>query len=91
MENKDIHHLRSDFQQNPSISMVGFGIGADADVGLKYMFTKNVGLNLGYRVWWNRMLDGTVTFHGTSGSSDYPLTQFQSVRQGVTLGLNFTF
>ena len=91
LDNKDVHHLRSDLQQNPSISMVGFGIGADADVGLRYMFTKNIGLNLGYRVWWNRMLDGTVTFHGTSGSSDYPLTQFQSVRQGLTAGLNFTF
>ncbi|MEO5954133.1 MAG: hypothetical protein ABIR36_00350 [Nitrospiraceae bacterium] len=91
MENKDIHRLRTDLQQNPSISMVGFGIGADADVGLKYMFTKNIGLNLGYRVWWNRMLDGTVTFHGTSGSSDYPLTQFQSIRHGLTAGLNFTF
>ncbi|NOT96937.1 MAG: hypothetical protein HOP00_11605 [Nitrospira sp.] len=91
LDNKDVHHLRSDLQQNPSISMVGFGIGADADVGLRYMFTKNIGLNFGYRVWWNRMLDGTVTFHGTSGSSDYPLTQFQSVRQGLTAGLNFTF
>ncbi len=91
LDNKDIHRLRSDLQQNPSISMVGFGIGADADVGVKYMFTKNVGLNLGYRVWWNRMLDGTVTFHGTSGSSEYPLTQFQSVRHGLTAGLNFTF
>ena len=91
LDNKDVHHLRTDLQQNPSISMVGFGIGADADAGLKYMFTKNVGLNLGYRVWWNRMLDGTATFHGTTGSSNYPLTQFQSVRQGVTLGLNLTF
>ena len=71
MENKDSHHLRTDLQQNPSISMVGFGVGADADVGLKYMFTKNVGLNLGYRVWWNRMLNGTVTFHGTGA---YPVT-----------------
>ena len=91
LDNKDIHHLRSDLQQNPSISMVGFGIGADADVGLKYMFTKNIGLNLGYRVWWNRMLDGTVTFHNTNSSSEYPLTQFQSVRHGLTAGLNFTF
>ena len=91
IDNKDIHHLRADLQQTPSISMLGFGIGVDADVGAKFMFTKNVGLNVGYRVWWNRMLDGDATFHGVSGSSEFPLTQFQSVRQGLTAGLNFTF
>ena len=92
MENKDIHHLRADLQQNPSISMVGIGIGADADVGAKYMFTKNIGLNVGYRIWWNRMYDGNVTFHNAGGSSqEFPLTQFQSLRYGLTAGLNFAF
>ena len=91
MENKDIHHLRSDFQQNPSISMVGIGIGADADVGARFMFTKNVGLNVGYRVWWNRMYDGNVTFHSVGSPQEFPLTQFQSLRHGFTAGLNFTF
>ena len=91
IDNEDIHHLRSDLQQNPSISMLGFGFGADADVGAKFMFTKSVGLNFGYRVWWNHAVDGTVTIHGTSGSSEYPLTQFDSLRHGLTAGLNFTF
>jgi len=91
IDNEDIHHLRSDLQQNPSISMLGFGIGADADMGAKFMFTKNVGLNVGYRVWWNHAIDGNVTFHGTSGSSEYPLTQFDSLRHGLTAGINFTF
>ena len=91
VENKDIHHQRNDLQQNPSISMLGVGVGADADVGAKFMFTKNVGLNVGYRVWWNRMLDGNVTFHGVSSSSEFPLTQFQSFRHGLTAGLNVTF
>lgn len=95
IENKDIHHLRTSgaaaLQQNPSISMLGVGMGVDADVGVKFMFTKNIGLNVGYRVWWNRMIDGNVTFHGVSGSSEFPLTEFQSIRQGVTAGLNFVF
>lgn len=91
IDNKDIHHLRGDLQQTPSISMLGFGIGANADVGARFMFTKNVGLNVGYRVWWNHAVDGTVTFHGTSGSSEFPLTQFDSLRHGLTAGLNFTF
>ena len=91
IDNKDIHHLRGDLQQNPSISMLGFGIGANADVGARFMFTKNVGLNVGYRVWWNHAIDGTMTVHGTSGSSEFPLTQFDSLRHGLTAGLNFTF
>ena len=91
IQNNDIHHLRSDLQQNPSISMLGFGMGVDADIGAKFMFTKNVGLNVGYRVWWNRMIDGNVTFHGVGGSSESPLTEFQSIRQGLTASLNFTF
>lgn len=91
IENKDIHHLRSDLQQNPSISMLGFGIGANADVGARFMFTKNIGLNVGYRVWWNHAVDGIVTIRGTNGSSEYPLTQFDSLRHGLTAGLNFTF
>jgi hypothetical protein len=91
IENKDIHHLRSDLQQNPSISMLGFGIGANADVGARFMFTKNIGLNVGYRVWWNHAVDGTVTIRGTNGSSEFPLTQFDSLRHGLTAGINFTF
>lgn len=93
VENADIHHLRDDLRQNPSsISMLGVGIGADADLGAKFMFTRNVGLSIGYRVWWNRALDGNVTFHNADASStSYPLTQFQSLRHGFTAGLNFTF
>ncbi len=91
IQNNDTHHLRSDLQQDPSISMLGFGMGVDADVGAKFMFTKNIGLNVGYRVWWNRMIDGNVTFHGVSGSSEFPLTEFQSIRHGFTAGLNFIF
>jgi hypothetical protein len=91
IENKDIHHLRMDLQQNPSISMLGVGIGANADVGAKFMFTKHVGLNVGYRVWWNRMLDGDVTFRGVSSSTEVPLTEFQSFRHGLMAGLNITF
>jgi len=91
IQNDDIHHLRSDLQQNPSISMLGVGMGVDADIGAKFMFTKNVGLNVGYRVWWNRTIDGNVTFHDVTGSSEYPMTQFQSFRQGLTAGVNFTF
>jgi hypothetical protein len=92
IDNKDIHHLRPDLQQNPSISMLGWGVGADADVGLRLTLVKNLFLNVGYRIWWNHAIDGTVKFHGAGTPSDsFPLTEFQSVRQGLTAGLNFTF
>jgi hypothetical protein len=91
IDNEDVHHLRPDLQQNPSISMVGWGVGADADVGLRLMLVKNLFLNVGYRVWWNHAVDGNVTFHGVSGSSEFPMTQFESFRQGLTAGLNITF
>ncbi len=92
IDNKDIHHLRNDLQQNPSISAKGYGVGADADVGVRLMVIKNMFLNLGYRIWWNHAYDGTVTFHPVGAPSDsFPLTQFQSVRQGWTFGLNYSF
>ena len=96
VDNRDIHHLRASganaLQQNPSISMVGWGVGADADVGLRLMLVKNLFFNVGYRVWWNHAVDGTVTFHNAGAPSDsFPLTQFQSLRYGFTAGLNFTF
>lgn len=92
LDNKDIHHLRPDLAQNPSLSMLGYGIGADADVGARLMIIRNLYANVGYRVWWNRMVDGHVTFHGANGMSDeFPLTEFQSLRHGLTFGLNYSF
>ena len=95
VDNDDIHHLRVSgpdaLQQNPSISMLGWGVGADADAGLRLALVKNLFVNVGYRVWWNYALDGNVTFHGVNSTSEYPLTQFQSIRQGLTASLSYTF
>jgi len=92
VNNTDVHHLRPDLAQNPSLSMLGYGIGADADIGARFMIIKNFFASVGYRIWWNRMLDGNVTFHSANGSSDeFPLTEFQTFRQGLTFGLNYSF
>ena len=91
-ENQDTHHLRPSVFQNPSFTMLGIGVGADADVGLKLYVMKNLTVDLGYRVWWNRMVDGTWKSHLTGGGSEtFPLTQFQSVRHGATFGLTASF
>lgn len=91
VDNEDIHHLRTDLERNPSISMLGYGIGVDGDAGVSVMLSKAMSLDLSYRVWWNHSLDGTATFHGTNGSNEYQLTQLESLRHGLTAGLHFTF
>jgi len=92
VENQDIHHLRPDLAQNPSLSMLGYGIGADADIGARFIIIKNFFASVGYRIWWNRMIDGNVTFHNSNGTSDeFPLTELQTFRQGLTFGLNYSF
>jgi hypothetical protein len=92
VQNDDVHHLRSDLQQNPSFSMVGIGIGADVDVGAKFMIIRNLFLNVGYRLWWNSVYSGTWTNYPVGAPSDsFPLTQFQSYRYGLTAGINYTF
>jgi hypothetical protein len=92
LDNKDVHHLRSDLQQDPSFSMVGYGVGADLDVGARFMIMKNLAANVGYRLYYNRVLSGDLTIHPVSGSSDsFRLTEFQSFRQGLTAGLSLIF
>ena len=92
LDNSDVHHLRADLSQNPSLSMLGYGIGADADIGARVMIVKNLFASVGYRVWWNRMIDGNVTFHDANGLTDeFPLTEFQTFRHGLTFGLNYSF
>ena len=92
LDNKDVHHLRGDLKQNPSFSMVGYGVGADVDVGARFMVTNNLAANLGYRLYYNRVLSGDLTVHPVAGSSDsFPLTQFESLRHGFTAGLSLIF
>ncbi len=92
IDNQDTHHLRASDLQSPSFTMLGIGVGADADAGLKFYVLKNLTVDLGYRVWWNRMVDGTWKNHPVGGGSQtYPLTQFQSLRHGATFGLTASF
>jgi hypothetical protein len=92
LDNKDVHHQRADLQQSPSFSMEGYGVGADADVGARFMITNHLAANVGYRVYYNRMFDGDLTVHPAVGSSaSFPLTQFESLRHGFTAGLSFLF
>ena len=103
LSNKDVHHLRTAdvatafgtlpaLRQDASFTMAGTGIGADVEVGAKYMLVDRLFLNLGYRLWWNQVLDGTVTSHPVNfPASSLKLNEFQAWRHGLTLGLSYAF
>lgn len=90
--NEDVHHLRSDLQQDPSFSMWGVGVSANAGAGGKLSLTRNLALTAGYRIMWNRTYAGEWQNHPVGGGSDtVPLVEFQTIRHGVLLGLTGSF
>ncbi|MBK9308263.1 MAG: hypothetical protein IPM58_14550 [Nitrospira sp.] len=90
--NEDVHHLRSDLQQDPSFSMWGIGVGATAGAGVKFSLTGNLALTGGYRVMWNRTYDGEWKNHPIGGGTDrVSLNEFQTIRHGVLIGLTGSF
>lgn len=91
--NDDTHHLRvpSEFQ-DPSFTMRGIGFGADADIMATVSLTASFSGYVGYRVWWNRLIDGTWKSHQADGQSfSYPLTEMESLRHGLTAGILYRF
>jgi hypothetical protein len=92
LDNRDIHHVRTDLRQDPSFSMSGTGIGANFEVNVSYMIVKQLFFDLGYRYWWLRVADGDWKIHPLVGQTESAnLNEFQTVRQGVTLGLTYQF
>ncbi len=91
--NEDTHHLRTPSEfQDPSFTMRGFGFGADADIAARVYFSKALSGQVGYRVWWNRMIDGTWKNHLADGRSfSFPLTEMESLRHGLTASLSYSF
>jgi hypothetical protein len=92
LSNKDIHHLRTDLKQDPSITMTGSGIGFNGETNASLLVYEQLFFDVGYRYWWQRVSSGDVVFRGTTGDSQpLPLTEFRSIRQGITFGLRYTF
>lgn len=90
--NEDVHHLRSDLQQDPSFSMWGVGVSANAGAGVKFSLTGNIAVTGGYRVMWNRTYAGELENHPIGGVSDrVSLSEFQTIRHGVLIGLTGSF
>jgi len=93
LNNEDIHHLRTDLAQDPSFRMTGFGIGTNSNVNLRIRIWDRLYLTGGYQVWWNRVIAADQwKIYGADGSSTTaPLTLFQTLRHGPTVGLTYTF
>jgi hypothetical protein len=90
--NRDIHFQRSDLEQDPSFSMWGVGLSGTVEPTLKIMLTRHLSLMGGYRVMWNRTYYGRWEVHGLgTGSETAPLTEFQTIRHGVIVGLTGSF
>ncbi|MBH0195343.1 MAG: hypothetical protein HP494_07020 [Nitrospira sp.] len=90
--NEDVHHERGELRQDPSFSMWVVGVGGSAEPTVKFMLTRNLAITAGYRVWWNRTYTGTWEVHSVaSGSQSAPLTEFQTIRHGPTVGLTASF
>ena len=93
LDNEDVHHLRTDLAQDPSFRMTGLGIGTTSDFNLGVKLWDRLYLTGGYRLWWNRVLvNDQWKLYGSDGSTaSAPLTQFQTLRHGPTVGLTYTF
>ena len=96
LKNEDIHHLRATgpgaLRQDPSFSMSGTGIGANFEVNASYMIVKQLFFDVGYRYWWLRVTDGDWKAYPVGGPTvSANLNEFQTIRQGVTLGLRYQF
>lgn len=90
--NRDTHFQRSDLEQDPSFSMWGVGLSGTVEPTLKIMLTRHLALAGGYRVMWNRTYYGRWEVHGLgTGSETAPLTEFQTIRHGVTVTLTASF
>jgi len=90
--NRDIHFQRSDLEQDPSFSMWGVGVSGTVEPTLRIMLTRHLALMGGYRVMWNRTYWGRLESHPIGGGSvTVPLTELQTIRHGVIVGLTGSF
>lgn len=90
--NEDIHFQRFDLEQDPSFSMWGVGLSGTVEPSVKIMLTRHLAIVGGYRVMWSRSYYGRWEVHGLgTGSESAPLTEFQTIRHGVIVGLTGSF
>jgi outer membrane protein Pom len=93
VEVEDIHHLRTDLRQNPSIVLDGTGgFGWQLEGAITYTFWRGLGVEAGYRHWSVEMKSGDATFRPVNaGESDEDLRKVRTQRGGPFVGLYWRF
>ena len=92
LHNEDIHHLRTDLKQDPSIKMTGLGYGYNFEGLVRLRVFDNFFVHGGYRYWWLQVKDGDIDFRFQGGSSPtLNLNNFRTFRQGAIAGISYLF
>lgn len=93
LEVRDIHHLRDDLAQNPSVlTEADGGFGFQLDASLTYRIVHGLSVEVGFRYWRVEMDDGTVRFRFSDGTtSRHDLVEATTDRYGPYVGLTYRF
>lgn len=90
VETDDVHFKRTDLAQDPSGRWIGDGTAVDVELSGHYRLSPRLRLALGYRLWTARVTDGTaLTFLANGDVGGAPLREYESVRDGWLLSLEF--
>ena len=92
-ELEDIHHLRTDFAQDPSgRSRANGGFGYEVDAALSYNVWKGLSVEAGYRIWHLQSGSGRdTTFFADGRKETNPFDQIIIERTGPYFGLQYRF
>jgi hypothetical protein len=90
---EDVHHLRTDLAQNPSVlTEATGGFGWQLEGAITWTFWQGLGVEAGYRHWKIRLTDGNATFRAANGeSSELEIKELSTERGGPFVGLYWRF
>jgi hypothetical protein len=90
---EDIHHLRTDLRQNPSVvTEATGGFGWQLEAAITYTFWRGLGVEAGYRHWKLEIKQGDATFRPVGApSSEQDLREASTERGGPFVGLYWRF
>jgi len=93
LEVRDVHHLRDDLAQNPSIvSDATGGFGFQIEGSVTYRIVHGLSVEVGVRYWQVSMDDGRVTFrHADGTTTTHRLVEGTTDRFGPYAGLTYRF
>lgn len=89
---EDVHHLRPDLRQNPSVSAKSDrAFGWELDLGLMYPLWRGLSAGAGYRYWAMDSEGGTAQFRTLTETLPMKVRDATSERHGPYVGLQYRF